>query len=321
MSPDSNTPLPKQPRRTWRQWSKRTRVRIGFVLMLIVAISAFSWWWPRRGMVAVAWIGGDVGDPQIVNDIRMAARNLPIWVQNPLWSTFGPYMGWLSTDDRIAGVDMRNVSAKEVNLATLNRFPQLNNLVLHGRHIGPGLTGMKGLYRLKQTWIDQLQTTSNLGELRHLPSLVELDIATCPVTGGGFEELPLLPKLKSVLFDDPPNSFAMIGIGQCDKLEKLIMQSGVVDEDALHHLIGMTGLRELRSFGKYSFGAVGLKHISHLSSLEFLVLNGTSASDDELQVLATLTKLKTFYVRGSNLTQGGISSLQEALPDCKIDWQ
>ena len=315
-----STPL-QQPRRTWRQWSKLARVRIGFVLMVIVAISVFTWWWPRRGMVAIAWMGGDVGDPQIVNDIQIAGRNLPAWIQTHLWPILSPYMGWLSTDDRIVGIDLRKASAKEINIAVLSRFPQLNNLVLHGRHVGPGLTGMKGLVRLKQTWIDQLQATSNLGELRHLPSLTELDIATCPVTGGGFEELLLLPKLKSILFDDPPSSSAMIGLGQCDKLEKLIMQSGVVDEDDFRHLIGMTGLRELRSFGEYSLGAVGLKHISQLSSLDYLLLNGTSATDDELQVLATLMKLKTFYLRGSNLTQTGIDRLKEALPDCKIDWQ
>ena len=175
--------------------------------------------------------------------------------------------------------------------------------------------------RLQQMWIDQLQTTSDLGELRHFPSLTELDIATCPETGGGFERLSLLPKLKSLLFDDPPSTSAIIGVGQCRSLEKLSMQSEVVDEDDIRHLSGMIGLRELRSFGKHSFGAVGLKHISQLSSLDYLLLNGTLATDDELQVLARLTKLKTFYVRGSNLTQAGIERLKDALPDGKIDWQ
>ena len=49
----TNSTTEQHPRRTWRQWSKLARVRIGFVLMLIVAISAFAAWLPRRNMLAV----------------------------------------------------------------------------------------------------------------------------------------------------------------------------------------------------------------------------------------------------------------------------
>ena len=120
MSTELKLPLPQSPRRTWRRCSRLARVRIGFVLMLIVAISVFTWWWPRRGIVAVVWMGGDVADPQIVNDIQMAGRNLPVGIQSFLWPNLSPYMGWLSTDDRIVGVDLSNVSAKEINLSALD---------------------------------------------------------------------------------------------------------------------------------------------------------------------------------------------------------
>ena len=61
MSIDLKPTSQQQSRGTWRQWSKLARVRIGCVLMLIVALSLFSWWWPRRGTVAVVSVGGWVG--------------------------------------------------------------------------------------------------------------------------------------------------------------------------------------------------------------------------------------------------------------------
>ena len=319
MTISSPSTPPQQPRRTWRQWSKLARVRIGLVLMLIVAISLFSWWWPRRGMVAIAWMGGDFSDPQIANDFQIAGQNLPVWLEDILWRNLSPNVDWLSTGDRIVGIGLTNVTAKGINLNTLDRFPRLDNLVLHGRHIGPVLKGIERGDRLLHIRINQLQTTSDLGEFRHLPSLAVLDIATCPVTGGGFEHLPMLPKLTGVIFSDPPSSSAIIGVGQCCKLETIHLSRGVIDEDDLRHLSGMTGLRSVCSGG--TFGAEGLKHISKLSSLEFLWLNGTSATDDEVQILATLTKLKDFYVRGQNLTQSGIDRLKKALPNCSIAWQ
>ena len=97
------------------------------------------------------------------------------------------------------------------------------------------------------------------------------------------------------------------------------MSGGIVNEDDLRFLSDMKGLRELRAFGGNPAGAKGLMHIVRISSLERLVLNPTSVTDDELQALTALPKLKWLYVRGPNLSQAGTDRLKEAMPDCKID--
>ena len=319
MSSETPSLPPKQPRRTWRQWSKLARVRIGFVLMLIVAISVFTWWLPRRGVVAVAWIGGRVGDPQIVDQVQIAGRNLPVSIQAILWPWLEPRMSWLSIDERIVSVDLSQVQSPQLDLVVLRRFPRLTWVVFHGRHVGPGLKQMKGVNSLHSIAVDSVQSESDLGELRHFPNLEELDITTCPNSGGGFERLSLLPKLKKLLFDSPSSHIAMRGVSQCPAVKAIVLQGGSADEDDLRFLSDMASLIEFRTFGRNPVGVTGLRHIAKTSSLETLLLNPTSATDDELQVLGTLTKLKSFYVRGSNLTQSGIDRLKAALPDCKLD--
>ena len=309
----------QRPRRTWRQWSKLARVRIGCVLMLIVAISVFSLWWPRRGIVSVAWMGGGVHDPEFYDQVRNACRNLPAPIGSLVRKWNRPHTSWLSIDDRIENVDLSKVRSQLIDSGVLRRFPRLGYLVLHARHVSPGLERLTGVDSVHGVWVTGLQPTSDLGELRHLPSLEDLDIETCPTSGGGFEHLSRLPKLKRILFDRSPTTAAIRGVGQCPGMEELYLQSGFADEDDIQFLHETMSLREFRMAGKNPVGATGLKHIAQIPSLEMLVLNPTSATDEELQVLASLTKLKSFYVRGPNLTRAGIDRLKEAMPNCKID--
>ena len=245
--------------------------------------------------------------------------NLPDPIRTLVWPWLQPHMSWLSVDDRITGANLSKVRSEQIDLAPLRRFTQLGSLVLHGRHVGPGLKRMTGVDSLYGLRVTGLQSTSDLGELRHLSSLDLLDITTCPDSGGGFEHLSLVSKLKRVSFNGPPSSVALQGVGQCPELEAVVMSGGIANEDDLRFLSDMKGLRELRAFGGNPAGAKGLKHIVRISSLERLVLNQTSVTDHELQALTALPKLKWLYVRGPNLSQAGTDRLNDAIPNCKID--
>ena len=88
MSIDLKPTSQQQSRGTWRQWSKLARVRIGFVLMLIVASFAFLVWWPRRTVVAVLLMGGDVYDSQADARVASLQSQLPadVWLFVKPWS-------------------------------------------------------------------------------------------------------------------------------------------------------------------------------------------------------------------------------------------
>ena len=59
-----------------------------------------------------------------------------------------------------------------------------------------------------------------------------------------------------------------------------------------------------------------LKGIANLKSLN---LNGTKITDAGLVHLKGLTKLKVLDLGNTKTTPAGIKSLQEALPDCRIN--
>ena len=287
--------------------------------MLIVVVSIFSWWWPRRGIVAVVWMGGSVHDPQIVEQVRTIVCKFPAPIQAMVWPWMRTHASWLSIDNQVVNVDFHRVQSQQIDPGVLRRFPRLGFLSLHARHVGPGLEQVTGVDSVHGVWVDGLQPTSDLGELRHLPNLEELDVGTCPTSGGGFENLSRLPKLKQLLFDGPPSPAAIRCVSQCPQLEKLSLQGGIAHEDALQFLCDMQGLRDLRVYMRNPVGATGLKHSAQIALLETLILNPTSATDEELQVLAALSKLKSLYVRGPSLTKAGIDRLKEAMPNCKID--
>lgn len=319
-----NTEAPLTPsqqlRRTWRQWSKLARVRIGFVLLLIVAISAWSVWWPRRGMVAVAAMGGSFDDPQMSNRIQIASRRPP----DPILSLIGPWLGphlhWLTADDRIESVNLFEVYLRQPNLTPLKRFPRLNSLILQGRHLGPGLERLATMNSLRSVYVGGMERTTDLGELRHLPNLEEVVLGSAPATVGGIERLSLLPKLETIVFNHSPSSLAMHGLGQCVELKSLVLSGGIDDPECLRFLPQLRKLRDLHVNGGSSVEVNGLTYIAKTPSLESLFLLSTEVTDEELQVLAVLTKLKGLDIRGSNITQAGIDRLKTAMPNCNIRW-
>ncbi len=92
-------------------------------------------------------------------------------------------------------------------------------------------------------------------------------------------------------------------------------------------LRGLVGDRWMVSFGSVwyvsfepgtSISDDELKHLSGLTKLQWLSLDGTLISDAELKHLSRLTKLKTLRLEGTQVTNEGVESLQQKLPDCII---
>jgi hypothetical protein len=63
-----------------------------------------------------------------------------------------------------------------------------------------------------------------------------------------------------------------------------------------------------------------LKHLRLLPYLEYLDLAGTEVSDDGLDHLKGLTNLRSLDLTDTNVTPEGMNRLQEALPDCEIEY-
>lgn len=62
----------------------------------------------------------------------------------------------------------------------------------------------------------------------------------------------------------------------------------------------------------------GLQHLSGLRRLRVLWLFGTNVSDAGLPKLQELTALQELNLQHTQVTDAGVAKLQQALPNCKI---
>ncbi len=72
--------------------------------------------------------------------------------------------------------------------------------------------------------------------------------------------------------------------------------------------------------GDTEVGDAGLIHLSSTQNLDTLNLTSTRVTDTGLQHLRGLTKLKLLYLNGTQVTDDGVKELQEALPNCEIEY-
>ena len=320
MSIDLKPTSQQQSRGTWRQWSKLARVRIGFVLMLIVASFAFLVWWPRRTVVAVLLMGGDVYDSQADARVASLQSQLPadVWLFVKPWSETLAY--WLATDAGAHQVFVVDAPSAKCRFKLLQRFPRLTRVALHASQVGPALDELAGIKTLTDVQVYGLTATDRLGELSRLPHIEKVEVYRgCPRTGGGWNGLRDMPHLRTLVIDHPASFDALNEVGQIASLEVLLLKHGVRKEDDLRLLCGNHSLTVFSAQLASGIGATGLKHVAQISSLERLYLPNFTATDDEFQVLARLHNLKHLTITSTNVTPDGMERLKRALPQCQFD--
>ena len=85
----------------------------------------------------------------------------------------------------------------------------------------------------------------------------------------------------------------------------------------LMHLTEMTRLQNLSLEGTTITDA-GLVHLKGLTNLKKLWLEETKVSDAGLVHLKEMTSLEMLWLHGTQITDAGIAELRTALPDCKV---
>ena len=123
------------------------------------------------------------------------------------------------------------------------------------------------------------------------------------VHGNGDTDLRFLDKMQ-------PNDF-----------QALFMYD--VDDDALLHLVHLTGLEELY-LSNTTITDAGLQRLSGLTDLQRLYIYHTAITDAGLENLARLRKLKWLTCSGTGITEDGLNGFRAALPGCKavsFEWR
>ena len=322
MTAESPPPPLQQPRRTWRQWSKQTRVRIGFVLMLIVAISVFTLWWPRRGIMAVV----RVGDFPIDSQSEVRAAELLSWMPAGVANAVRPMLedraSWLSTDGQITHVDMTGSKVNGVGFANLRRFPRLAIVSIRATQVDGAIEDLSRIRTLKAVWVEASDSAADLSELKRIPNLTTVSVHNPSKIGCHLNGLCGATQLKTISLHNAVDPGPHLEeIAQLPLLDRLTLRKCLIHNDDFRHMGSLTGLKTLDVSGRRPIDATGLKHIAQIKSLLRLTLNPCSATDDELKALAELSNLQDLHIRGPNLTQAGIERLKQDLPNCVINSQ
>lgn len=102
------------------------------------------------------------------------------------------------------------------------------------------------------------------------------------------------------------------------ELQTLVLFSTHVTDSGLVHLEHLSELRTLSLLCRQTTDT-GLEHLHGLDKLQHLCCSST-VTDAGLEHLKLLTNLKRLRFHDENATDEGIENLQEALPDCEIDF-
>jgi hypothetical protein len=112
--------------------------------------------------------------------------------------------------------------------------------------------------------------------------------------------------------------------GRCDFDEKgqllqVTLKGPEVTDSGLKHLKGLTNFKAL-VLDKTRVTDAGLERLNGLTNLKGLALIRTPFTDAGLEHLKGLTNLRHLWVRETQVTEAGVKKLQEALPNCKIEY-
>lgn len=127
------------------------------------------------------------------------------------------------------------------------------------------------------------------------PDMTELDLSPSHVTGAGLAELAKLRRLQKLSLDSPL----------------------VMDHD-VQHLKPLRYLTELRVNCRMISDSF-LTDLPTMRNLRVLSLRDTAVSDAALAHMMEFENLQTLDVSGTFITQQGVESLAQSLPDCTIE--
>jgi hypothetical protein len=166
-------------------------------------------------------------------------------------------------------------------------------------------------------------TDAEVVHLKRLTGLRTLVLSRTTVGDAGLAHLSSMQSLECVILDE--NDITGAGLVHLNGLRKLrrlgLVDMSLTDAD-LARLSELKGLKELALCGSpgraFSVTDAGLVHLSGLTNLTFLNLNGTAVTDAGVVLLGSLKNLERLKFNATHVTDKGIEGLQRVLPDCKI---
>ncbi|WP_417383137.1 protein kinase domain-containing protein [Gimesia sp.] len=248
----------------------------------------------------------------------------------------------------ITAVALRGLSFEDHQLASLANLKKLTGLYLDTASISDSTLAHLGkLQQLQKLCLKETKITgavlSNLGEI---PGLTYLDVAGSALTNVGLKNIANLKQLVTLnishiagiddtglahiagmtklqelyLHNNPQLTDEGIKhIREMQLLTELTLDNTTISDTGMQYLAGMKDLEKLGLANCQRLSDASFVHLVNLKNLKSLQLFLTPITDAGLKHLHGLKKLELLDLRDTKVTRGGITALQQALPNCKIE--
>lgn len=282
------TPSPPTQRRRWFQFSLRSLLLI--MLMAMLTFSGVAWQLNRRSQSKLAW--QRIADAENLGLSFSGVHQRNCWgpkkslreqlLEEWLWVTFP-----VPTD---ASLGFSEDPQAAVQL--LSNYPDLKELEV--------------LVFYSDNFTDEV-----IYSIPQLPSLTQLTIKDCPLTGVSLGHLATAcPKLeKLILVNVPLTIEGLQEIGAIHSLKSLTLDESGVTVDGLGYLNDLTQLQEI-SFHRAFINDLGLEHLSKHPLLENLPLEVMAITDAGMAHLSVLHELKKVDLEQTGIGDQGLQHIQ-----------
>lgn len=210
-----------------------------------------------------------------------------------------------------------NANHTDDDLAQVAKLTELEDLVLghSDRVTEAGFAHLKSLTKLKRLYLTQT-TPAMLAHLKAIPNLKQLNMFF-GTSDAGLEQLAECPQLEDLWFDmeGSISDNGLRHLAKLPRLRRLIVPAKFSDAGLLHlrehqHLVVLV----LRG----DFTDRGLSYLQNLSNLEYLDVRGSAVTDAGISTLFRLKKLRVLRLP-ERITEKARARLRAALPDLPAD--
>ncbi len=232
----------------------------------------------------------------------------------------------------------------ETGISKLSGLTKLNSLSLAGTAVS-SLTGLTPFALLR---VLDLRGTpvrdESLRDIVSLQALEEVVVAQTDVVDGGLELLAKLPKLRMLdARGTDVGDKGLAALAPVVTLEALMLDDSRITDKGILMLKPLVNLKQF-DIARTRATTAAVETLAALSKLERLNLNYTNVDDKGIEMLKALPNLKELRLDSANVTDAavptlstmknlkfldlyhttvsekGFTTLDRALPDCKIVW-
>lgn len=204
----------------------------------------------------------------------------------------------------------------------VREWKELEDLSLWGTQLtDAGLERLTTLRHLRKLNVGRTKVTdAGTASLAKFPALTDLVLCYTSIGDAGLPPLKSLPRLQSLALEGALVTDAGLkDLAELKQLRSLGLKRTKVRGPGLAHLRQLPLLRDL-NLDDIAITDDALAHLAEYPALRVLELWKCPITDAGLAHLKGQKRLKRLNLKGTKVTAAGVARLQQALPECAIDW-